>query len=118
MDASKSYLAGRGHTRVHHGHGPRRRHRSQHPLPPPDQASIVVSEDAKWTIEAIKSSGDSKSEVKEEQIILTCNFLFCCAGYYRYSAGHLPEFPNAGRFKGRMIHPQAWPTEASADGKM
>lgn len=75
------------------------------------------SEDAKWTIEAVKSSGDSKSEVKEEQITLTCNFLFCCAGYYRYSAGHLPEFPNAGRFQGRMIHPQAWPEDLDYAGK-
>ena len=75
------------------------------------------SEDAKWSVEAIKSSGDSNSEVKEEQIILTCNFLFCCAGYYRYSAGYLPEFPNAGRFKGRMIHPQVWPENLDYAGK-
>ncbi len=51
------------------------------------------------------------------EVTYTCNFLFSCAGYYRYSAGYLPEFPNAGRFQGRMIHPQAWPAEVSADGK-
>ena len=89
------------------------------------------SEDAKWTVEAVRKStssgassdpaGDSTSggvEIKnEEHVTLTCNFLFCCAGYYCYSAGHLPEFPNTALFKGRMIHPQAWPTEVSADGK-
>jgi cation diffusion facilitator CzcD-associated flavoprotein CzcO len=76
------------------------------------------SEDAKWTIEATKSSGDSKSsEVKEESVTLTCNFLFCCAGYYRYSAGYLPEFPNSSRFKGRMFHPQAWPADLDYAGK-
>jgi monooxygenase len=76
------------------------------------------SEDAKWTVEAIKqSSGADKNDVCEESVTLTCNFLFCCAGYYRYSAGHLPEFPNASRFKGCMIHPQAWPENLDYAGK-
>ncbi|HZE23032.1 MAG TPA: NAD(P)/FAD-dependent oxidoreductase [Blattabacteriaceae bacterium] len=76
------------------------------------------SEDAKWTVESVKqSSGSEENGVHEEAVTLTCNFLFCCAGYYRYSAGYLPEFPNAAHFKGQMIHPQAWPTEVSADGK-
>src|SRR5438309_21555 len=76
------------------------------------------SETATWTVEAVKqSSRTDKNDIREEQVILTCNFLFCCAGYYRYSAGHLPEFPNSSRFKGQMIHPQAWPTEVSASGK-
>jgi cation diffusion facilitator CzcD-associated flavoprotein CzcO len=88
------------------------------------------SQDAKWTVEAVTQSsssgassqtaGDTTSggiEIRDERVTLTCNFLFCCAGYYNYSAGHLPEFPNTGRFKGRIIHPQAWPTEVSADGK-
>jgi cation diffusion facilitator CzcD-associated flavoprotein CzcO len=75
------------------------------------------SEDAKWTIEATKSSGDSKSGLKEDSVTLTCNFLFCCAGYYRYSAGYLPEFPNSSRFKGRMFHPQAWPEDLDYAGK-
>ncbi|HEY4676014.1 MAG TPA: NAD(P)/FAD-dependent oxidoreductase, partial [Candidatus Angelobacter sp.] len=57
------------------------------------------SETATWTVEAVKqSSGTDKNDICEEQVILTCNFLFCCAGYYRYSAGHLPEFPNSSRF--------------------
>jgi monooxygenase len=76
------------------------------------------SEVAQWTIETTKSSSDSKSsEVKEESVTLNCNFLFCCAGYYRYSAGYLPEFPNSGLFKGRMFHPQAWPEDLDYAGK-
>jgi cation diffusion facilitator CzcD-associated flavoprotein CzcO len=87
------------------------------------------SEDAKWTVEAVKqsSSGAGKSiagvatasgvEINEEAVTLTCNFLFCCAGYYRYSAGYLPEFPNSSRFKGRMFHPQAWPEDLDYAGK-
>ena len=76
------------------------------------------SDDAKWTIEAVKqSSGADKNDVREESVILTCNFLFCCAGYYRYSAGYLPEFSNSGLFQGRMFHPQAWPEDLDYAGK-
>src|SRR5579864_6777776 len=76
------------------------------------------SEEAKWTVEAVKqSSGSDKNDVREDPVTLTCNFLFCCAGYYRYSAGYLPEFPNAGSFKGRMFHPQAWPQDLDYAGK-
>ncbi|MGB8128618.1 MAG: NAD(P)/FAD-dependent oxidoreductase [Candidatus Angelobacter sp.] len=88
------------------------------------------SEEAKWTVEALKQSSSSGTgsntaggtssggvEIKEEPVTLTCNFLFCCAGYYRYSAGHLPEFPNSNRFKGCMIHPQAWPDNLDYAGK-
>ncbi len=88
------------------------------------------SEEAKWTVEAVKQSsslgassntaGDTTSGgvvTKEEPVTLTCNFLFCCAGYYRYSAGHLPEFPNSSRFSGRMVHPQGWPEDLDFAGK-
>jgi cation diffusion facilitator CzcD-associated flavoprotein CzcO len=73
------------------------------------------SAEAKWTVEAVRSS--CEPGIKEEPVTLTCNFLFCCAGYYRYSAGHLPEFPNTARFAGRIIHPQAWPENLDYAGK-
>jgi cation diffusion facilitator CzcD-associated flavoprotein CzcO len=75
------------------------------------------SKDATWTVEAVKQSGSDKNDVREEPVTLTSNFLFCCAGYYRYSAGHLPEFPNSSRFKGLMIHPQGWPENLDYAGK-
>jgi len=81
------------------------------------------TEKAQWTVEAIKQSSPSGAATSggvgtsEEAIILTCNFLFCCAGYYRYSAGYLPEFPNSDLFKGRMFHPQAWPDDLDYAGK-
>jgi monooxygenase len=71
------------------------------------------SADAKWKMEAVAKDSDGR----ETSVVLTCNFLFCCAGYYSYAAGNMPEFPNAARFKGRIIHPQEWPTEVTADGK-
>jgi cation diffusion facilitator CzcD-associated flavoprotein CzcO len=71
------------------------------------------SQDAKWTIEASHKSPAGP----EETVTLTCNFLFSCAGYYRYSAGYTPEFPGAERFQGQIVHPQAWPEDLDFSGK-
>jgi cation diffusion facilitator CzcD-associated flavoprotein CzcO len=72
-----------------------------------------AKQEAKWTVEAVRKSPDGR----DLPVTFTCNFLFSCAGYYRYSAGYLPEFPNAGGFKGRMVHPQAWPEDLDYAGK-
>ena len=71
------------------------------------------SQEAKWTVEAVRKSPEGPDEL----LTLTCNFFFSCAGYYRYSAGYSPEFPNAGCFKGRIVHPQAWPEDLDYTGK-
>lgn len=71
------------------------------------------SQEAKWTVEAVRNS----SSGAEEAVTLTCNFLFSCAGYYRYSAGFSPEFPNSARFRGRILHPQLWPEDLDYAGK-
>jgi monooxygenase len=71
------------------------------------------SEDARWTVEATRKTPDGR----EDTVTIACNFLFSCAGYYRYSAGYLPEFPNVNRFSGRMVHPQAWPEDLNYAGK-
>lgn len=71
------------------------------------------SQDAKWTVEATRKLPDGREELQT----LTCNFLFSCAGYYRYSAGFSPEFPNSTRFKGRIVHPQIWPEDLDYTGK-
>lgn len=71
------------------------------------------SQEAKWTVEAVRRGADGQ----EDPVTLTCNFLFSCAGYYRYSGGYSPEFSNANRFQGRMIHPQAWPEDLDYTGK-
>ncbi|HEY1339415.1 MAG TPA: NAD(P)/FAD-dependent oxidoreductase [Bryobacteraceae bacterium] len=65
------------------------------------------SDEAKWTVEAVQVSPSGR----EEAVTLSCNFLFSCAGYYRYSAGYTPEFPGLERFAGRVVHPQAWPED-------
>src|SRR5580700_10778933 len=63
------------------------------------------SAEAQWTVEALRQLPDGS----EEPVTLACNFLFSCAGYYRYSAGYLPEFAGTDRFKGQIVHPQKWP---------
>ena len=71
------------------------------------------SQDAYWTIDAVRTT----PEGKEEPVALKCNFLFSCAGYYRYYAGYTPDFPGVDRFHGRVIHPQSWPEDLDYSGK-
>ena len=71
------------------------------------------SQQAHWTVDALRKSSDGP----DEPITLTCNFLFSCAGYYRYSSGFTPEFPGVASFQGRIIHPQAWPEALDYTGK-
>ena len=66
------------------------------------------SPDARWTVEAIHD---------HEPVTLTCNFLFSCAGYYKYEKGYTPEFRGAERFPGKVVHPQAWPADLDYAGK-
>ena len=78
----------------------------------------VVSADwntdtASWTVQAKRRDADGK----EDTVTLTANFLFNCAGYYRYSQGYTPEFQGRDRFKGPVIHPQHWPEHFNYDGK-
>ena len=71
------------------------------------------STEAQWTIEAVRTLPDGQNV----SVTLTCNFLLSCAGYYRYSAGHSVDFPNAASFQGRIIHPQTWPEDLDYTGK-
>jgi cation diffusion facilitator CzcD-associated flavoprotein CzcO len=61
------------------------------------------SSESLWTIDAERGDG-------QEPVRFTCNFLFTCTGYYDYAAGYTPDFPGAERFRGRIIHPQHWPS--------
>jgi monooxygenase len=64
-----------------------------------------LSRDARWTVEAERTTGDGLTE----NISFTCNFLFSCAGYYRYEQGYTPEFKGTADFQGQILHPQKWP---------
>jgi cation diffusion facilitator CzcD-associated flavoprotein CzcO/acetyl esterase/lipase len=67
------------------------------------------SADARWTLEIAHADG--------RRSMISCNFLLACSGYYRYSEGHAPEFPGAGDFRGRLVHPQFWPADLDHAGR-
>jgi len=71
------------------------------------------SQETQWTVDVVRTLPDGR----DEPVTLTCNFLFSCAGYYRYSGGYTPEFPGIERFQGRIVHPQAWPEDLDYAGK-
>jgi monooxygenase len=68
------------------------------------------SADARWTVQARRSDTG-------ETVQLTCDFLYCCTGYYRYDEGYSPSFPASERFAGEIVHPQHWPPDLDCSGK-
>ena len=94
------------------------------------------TEDARWTVEvqwarrttssspsrgATQSTwgGPAPTECGEanESVLLSCNFLFMCSGYYRYAEGYTPEFNGRERYAGRIVHPQQWTDDIDYAGK-
>ena len=69
--------------------------------------------DARWTVEAEHRI----SEDATESVVFTCNFLFMCAGYYKYEAGYEPAFKGRADFRGAIVHPQKWPDNLDYAGK-
>ncbi len=48
---------------------------------------------------------------------LTCAFLFMCSGYYDYSQGYTPDWPDMDRFGGKLMQPQFWDEDYDYTGK-
>ena len=71
------------------------------------------TKDARWTVEAERTALEGSTEV----VTFTCNFLFSCAGYYRYEEGYTPQFAGIADFEGQIIHPQRWPADLDYTGK-
>lgn len=68
------------------------------------------STDSRWTITVREKGTGVDREIR-------CQFLLCCAGYYRYEAGHTPEFRGVDSYRGRLVHPQHWPRDLDYRGK-
>jgi cation diffusion facilitator CzcD-associated flavoprotein CzcO len=68
------------------------------------------SDEARWHVTAERSDTG-------EVISLTARFVFSCSGYYRYDHGYQPEFAGTDRFRGQIVHPQAWPEDLDYAGK-
>ena len=66
------------------------------------------SSDARWTVATRRGADD---------VVFTCDFLLLCSGYYRYDAGHAPDFPGSETFDGRVVHPQHWSADVDYVGK-
>lgn len=64
------------------------------------------SEDKLWTLKVSRVVSDTQTEM----IDYRCRFLQLCTGYYNYSEGYSPQFPGMETFRGRIVHPQEWPT--------
>ena len=60
---------------------------------------------ASWSSEAAEWT------VQTDSATFTAGFLYICTGYYRYDQGYLPEFPGLDSFRGRVVHPQHWPSD-------
>lgn len=67
---------------------------------------------ASWTV-----TTEQTVDGKKKKVVLTCNFLLSCTGYYSYEGGYMPEFAGRDDFKGPVIHPQQWPEDLDYAGK-
>ncbi|MCK9877895.1 NAD(P)/FAD-dependent oxidoreductase [Frankia sp. Ag45/Mut15] len=68
------------------------------------------SPDARWTVEVVNTESGARSA-------LTCSWLLCATGYYRYDEGFTPPFDGRERFRGQIIHPQHWPADLDVTGR-
>ncbi|HWG26585.1 NAD(P)/FAD-dependent oxidoreductase [Actinospica sp.] len=68
------------------------------------------SADSRWTVEIERSDTGERST-------LTCSWLFCATGYYRYDEGFTPRFEGRESFRGQIVHPQQWPEDLDYAGK-
>ncbi|MBK9263419.1 MAG: NAD(P)/FAD-dependent oxidoreductase [Polyangiaceae bacterium] len=74
------------------------------------QAASWSSKEARWTVDV--TVGPDATPFR-----YTCNFLYACAGYYRYEEGYTPVFPGRDDFEGIIVHPQHWPEDLDYRGK-
>jgi cation diffusion facilitator CzcD-associated flavoprotein CzcO len=77
--------------------------------------SLVRS--AEWSSEAARWTVKVEDTASGDVHFMTCRFLSVCAGYYDYEGGFTPDFEDAERFRGRVVHPQHWPEELDYSGK-
>ena len=73
-------------------------------------AASWSSGDARWTVEVEHTDTGERS-------VVSCNWILCAAGYYRYDEGFTPEFEGRERFRGPVVHPQHWPADLDYAGK-
>ena len=75
----------------------------------------VVS--AKWSTARARWEVEIEQQATGDSILLSCDFLHMCSGYYNYDHGYTPEFEGTECFNGPIIHPQHWPEGLDYQGK-
>ena len=73
-------------------------------------AAAWSTPEARWTVDVEHTDTGERST-------LTCDWLFCASGYFRYDEGFTPRFPGRKRFAGPVVHPQHWPADLDYRGK-
>ena len=68
------------------------------------------SANARWTADVECTNSGKRTRI-------SCGWLFCAGGYYRYDHGFTPHFDGTERFAGTIVHPQAWPDALDYAGK-
>ncbi|MCY7297965.1 MAG: NAD(P)/FAD-dependent oxidoreductase, partial [Ilumatobacteraceae bacterium] len=66
---------------------------------------------AEWSTDNAQWTVNGQRKDTGEAVTFTCGYLFMCSGYYSYRGGYTPEFAGRGKFKGQIVHPQAWPED-------
>jgi cation diffusion facilitator CzcD-associated flavoprotein CzcO len=61
-----------------------------------------------WTLELVSSQHANADNAVST---ITCNVISMCCGYYNYDQGFTPGFTGIDVFKGKVVHPQKWPTD-------
>jgi len=70
-------------------------------------AAAWDAQQARWSVSAtLSADGEPARDVR-----FACRFLFFCSGYYDYAQGYEPQWPGRDDFRGRIVHPQHWPTD-------
>lgn len=67
-----------------------------------------------WTLQGTRIDPATAAPVA---VTLTTNFLWMCQGYYRHEQGYTPQWPGLHDYRGRIVHPQTWPSDLDLDGK-
>jgi len=74
------------------------------------RAARWSSADAQWHLDIDRGPA-------QPPLALRTRILHLCCGYYRYDQGHSPVFEGQADFRGRVVHPQAWPADLDHAGQ-
>ncbi|MGB3542115.1 flavin-containing monooxygenase [Rubrivirga sp.] len=66
--------------------------------------------EARWVVEVERSDTGDRDRI-------SCRWLFCASGYYRYDQGYTPHFQGVDDFRGAVVHPQHWPDDLEVAGR-